>query len=58
MTTLHADSVAQAIGRIREFYPADEKDNISSLLARNLNAIVCQRLIPNVEGPEHPAWNS
>ncbi|MFO1457903.1 MAG: PilT/PilU family type 4a pilus ATPase [Verrucomicrobiota bacterium] len=54
MTTLHADSVAQAIGRIREFYPADEKDNISSLLARNLNAIVCQRLIPNVEGSRTP----
>ncbi|MCW5557678.1 MAG: PilT/PilU family type 4a pilus ATPase [Verrucomicrobiae bacterium] len=54
MTTLHADSVAQAIGRIREFYPADEKDNISSLLARNLNAILCQRLIPNLEGTRTP----
>ncbi|MBX3732813.1 MAG: PilT/PilU family type 4a pilus ATPase [Verrucomicrobiae bacterium] len=54
MTTLHADSVAQAIGRIREFYPADEKDNISSLLSRNLNAIICQRLIPNVEGTRTP----
>jgi len=54
MTTLHADSVAQAIGRIREFYPVDEKDNISSLLGRNLNAIVCQRLIPNLEGTRTP----
>ncbi|MBN8247880.1 MAG: PilT/PilU family type 4a pilus ATPase [Verrucomicrobia bacterium] len=54
MTTLHADSVAQALGRIREFYPADEKDNISALLARNLNAIICQRLIPNVEGTRTP----
>lgn len=54
MTTLHADSVAQAIGRIREFYPVDEKDNISALLARNLNAIICQRLIPNVEGTRTP----
>jgi twitching motility protein PilT len=54
MTTLHADSVAQAIGRIREYYPADEKDNISALLARNLNAILCQRLVPNVEGTRTP----
>ena len=54
MTTLHADSVAQAIGRIREFYPSDEKDNISALLARTLPAILCQRLIPNVSGTRTP----
>ena len=54
LTTVHADSVAQAIGRIREFYPADEQPNISALLARNLNSIVCQRLIPNVEGTRTP----
>ncbi len=53
-TTLHADSAAQAIGRIREYYPADEQDNISSLLARNVNMIICQRLIPNVEGTRTP----
>jgi twitching motility protein PilT len=54
LTTLHADSVAQAIARIREFYPSSEQDNISSLLARNLNSIICQRLIPSVEGPRVP----
>ncbi|HTH49971.1 MAG TPA: PilT/PilU family type 4a pilus ATPase [Candidatus Limnocylindria bacterium] len=54
LTTLHADSVPQAIGRIREFYPADEQEGISSLLARNLKAIVCQRLVPNVEGTRTP----
>ncbi len=54
LTTLHADSVAQAVGRIREFYPVDEKENISSLLARNLNSIVCQRLVPNVENTRTP----
>jgi len=54
LTTLHADSVAQAVGRIREFYPVNEKDNLSSLLARNLNAIICQRLIPNVDNTRTP----
>jgi twitching motility protein PilT len=54
MTTLHADSVPQAIGRLREYYPADEQANLSSLLARNLNAIVCQRLLPNVSGTRTP----
>ncbi|MBN9691054.1 MAG: PilT/PilU family type 4a pilus ATPase [Verrucomicrobia bacterium] len=54
LTTLHADSTAQAVGRIREFYPSEEKDNISGLMARNLNAIICQRLIPNVEETRTP----
>lgn len=48
-TTLHADSVAQAVGRIREYYPATEQDNISALLARNTNMIVCQRLVPDTK---------
>jgi twitching motility protein PilT len=54
ITTLHADSVAQAIGRIREFYPADEQASVSALLARNLNAVICQRLLPNREGSRTP----
>src|ERR1044071_2038934 len=54
LTTLHADSVARAIGRIREFYPSSEQANISSLLGRNINTIVCQRLIPNVHGTRTP----
>ncbi len=53
-TTLHADSVAQAVGRIREYYPATEQDNISSLLARNINMIVCQRLVPDVDDKQIP----
>ncbi|MBI4658148.1 MAG: PilT/PilU family type 4a pilus ATPase [Verrucomicrobia bacterium] len=54
VTTLHADSVAQAIGRIREYYPASEQANISSLLARNINSVICQRLIPNMNGTRTP----
>ena len=55
LTTLHADSVAQAIARIREFYPSTEQENIGHLLARNLNSIVCQRLIPSSDGRRIPA---
>ena len=54
LTTLHADTVAQAIGRIREYYPSSEQANISSLLARNTNTIICQRLLPNVRGARTP----
>ena len=54
ITTLHADSSAQAIARLREYYPGNEQANVSSLIARNLNAIVCQRLVPNVHGNRTP----
>lgn len=54
LTTLHSDSVPQAIGRIREYYPAAEQSNISSLLGRNLNAIISQRLLPNTSGTRTP----
>jgi len=47
LATLHADSAAQALDRIREFYSAEEQANASALLARTLNGIVCQRLIPS-----------
>ncbi|HVM46484.1 MAG TPA: PilT/PilU family type 4a pilus ATPase [Candidatus Acidoferrum sp.] len=47
LATLHADSVSQAIDRIREFHSAEEQANASTLLARSLNGIICQRLIPS-----------
>jgi twitching motility protein PilT len=54
LTTLHADSVPQAIARIREFYPSSEQSNISSLLARNIHTVISQRLIPNEQGTRSP----
>jgi len=53
-TTLHADSTGQAIARIREYYPASEQSNISTMLARNINMVVCQRLIPDSDGKRVP----
>ncbi len=47
LATFHADSAAQVIERIREFHPAAEQDNANALLARSLNAILVQRLIPS-----------
>jgi twitching motility protein PilT len=47
VATLHADSVAQALDRIRELHPASEQANASTLLARSLNGVISQRLIPS-----------
>lgn len=54
ITTLHADSAAQAIARIREFHPVDEQDAVGHSLGRNLVGLVCQRLVPNRSGTRTP----
>jgi twitching motility protein PilT len=54
LATLHADSAPQAVDRIREFYPASERSAASALLARSLNAVICQRLIPSCSGKRIP----
>ena len=54
ITTLHADSVPQAISRILEYYPANEQASVSALLSRSVQAIVCQRLLPNVSAGQTP----
>jgi twitching motility protein PilT len=54
ITTLHADGAAQAVGRILEYYPHDQRDAMRSLLGRNLKAVACQRLVPNVWGTRTP----
>lgn len=50
MTTLHIDTAAQCVGRIMEFFPVTERDNVRVQLASTLEAVVCQRLIPRASG--------
>lgn len=54
LATLHADSVTQTLDRIRELHPAPEQANASALLARSLNAIICQRLVPSSSNTRLP----
>jgi twitching motility protein PilT len=54
LATLHADSVVQTLDRIRELHPASEQANASALLARSLNAIICQRLVPGTANKRIP----
>jgi twitching motility protein PilT len=55
MTTLHTTTAYSAISRILDFFPAHERDQIRRQLAANLQAIVCQRLVPAVAGGVAPA---
>ena len=55
LSTLHAGTADQAISRMLDVFPASEQDQIRMGLAANLGAVVCQRLLPDVNNRSHPA---
>ncbi len=54
-TTLHASSSALAVPRLLDEFPKSERDQARQALSANLQAIICQRLIPDVDGVVIPA---
>jgi len=46
--TLHASGAAQTIGRLMDLLPVESRERIRQLLGFNLNAIICQRLLPSI----------
>lgn len=55
MSTLHAGTADLAVPRILDTFPAEEQDQVRMGLAANLYAIICQRLMRDVEGKAIPA---
>ena len=49
-SSIHANSSSQAIPRILDVFPSHERDKTRMALAENLRAIVCQRLVPAIQG--------
>ena len=50
MSTLHTSTVVDTVARVLDFYPADEQKQIRAALSGALRGILCQRLIPTVDG--------
>ncbi|MDP8217710.1 MAG: PilT/PilU family type 4a pilus ATPase [Candidatus Theseobacter exili] len=48
--TLHSSNASQTFGRVLDFFKADEQDMIRQGLYFNLRAIICQKLLPTVDG--------
>jgi len=46
--TIHASSTSQMFGRIYDLFHPDEHPTIRSILASQLQAFVCQRLLPTI----------
>ncbi|MCK9315352.1 MAG: PilT/PilU family type 4a pilus ATPase [Verrucomicrobia bacterium] len=55
LATLHTTNAPQAIGRILDFFPADDRDQARRQLASTLQAVVCQRLVSTISGGVTPA---
>ena len=54
-TTLHTSNASMSVNRILDFFPANEREQIRLSLAANLRAVICQRLIPAIQGGVVPA---
>ncbi|MCB1807044.1 MAG: PilT/PilU family type 4a pilus ATPase [Candidatus Competibacteraceae bacterium] len=50
ISTLHANSANQALDRIINFFPEERRPQLLNDLAANFKAIICQRLVPTVDG--------
>lgn len=50
LSTLHTQSSAQTVNRIIDVFPASQQNQIRLQLANTLQAVICQRLLPNATG--------
>ncbi len=55
LSTLHTTNASQSVGRILDFFKADEREQIRRQLAGTLRAVICQRMVPKIAGGVTPA---
>lgn len=48
--TLHAPEAAQVVLRMMDFFPAGEREGARLQFAANMEAVICQRLLPRRDG--------
>ncbi len=55
LSTLHAGTADQAVPRILDVFPAHEQDQVRMAISANLSAVICQRLLPDINEKAFPA---
>lgn len=55
LSTLHTTNASQSVGRILDFFKAEEREQVRRQLAGTLKAVVCQRMVGTVSGGMTPA---
>ncbi len=56
LSTLHTSSAANTINRILDVFPANQQKQVKIQLAQILKGVVCQQLVPSVDGSQIPAF--
>ena len=54
-STVHAENSAQGVQRILDMFPSTDRQQIRLALSQALKAIICQRLVPGLDGKVLPA---
>ena len=55
LSTVHTTNAATSVGRILDFFQPDERDTMRRQLSTTLRAVICQRMVQNLEGKMTPA---
>src|SRR2546426_7350886 len=55
LSTLHTTNSATSVGRILDFFTPEERDTMRRQLSTTLRAVICQRMIPTLDGKMSPA---
>jgi twitching motility protein PilT len=55
MSTLHTQDATETVNRVIDFFPPHQQKQIRLSLAGTLRGIICQRLVPSVDGSRIPA---
>jgi len=50
ISTLHTGDVMKSVDRLLDFFPPERHEQVRAILAINLRAITCQRLVPRADG--------
>ena len=56
LSTLHTSSAANTISRILDVFPANQQKQVKIQLAKILRGVVCQQLVPSVDGGQIPVF--
>jgi twitching motility protein PilT len=54
-STLHTTTAAQSVTRILDFFKADDREQVRRQLAGCLRGVICQRMVPTIDGKMTPA---
>jgi twitching motility protein PilT len=54
-STIHTTNASQSVTRILDFFKAEERDQVRRQLADTLRGVVCQRMVPSLDGKMVPA---